>query len=43
MSSKLRDLFKHPALAIGSTVLWGLLELVALTRSRWATRLRHGR
>jgi hypothetical protein len=36
-------LFKHPALAIGSTVLWGLLELVALTRSRWATRLRHGR
>jgi len=43
MSSRLRDLFKHPALAIGSTVLWGLLELVALTRSRWATRLRHGR
>ena len=43
MSSKLRDLFRHPTLAIGSTLLWGLLELVALTRSRWATRLRHGR
>lgn len=24
----------HPALSLGSTVLWGLLELVALQRSR---------
>jgi len=24
----------HPALALGSTVLWGLLEFIALQRSR---------
>ena len=34
----MRDIFRraitHPALALGSTVLWGVLELVALQRAR---------
>jgi len=28
-----RKTFAHPALAIGSTVLWGIIELVALSRA----------
>lgn len=27
-----------PALAIGSSLLWGAIEFVALCRSRWAGR-----
>lgn len=30
-----RTLF-HPALSLGSTLLWGILELIALQRSRLA-------
>jgi hypothetical protein len=34
----MRDLFRktisHPALALGSTVLWGLVEFMALQGSR---------
>jgi len=28
-----RKTLTHPALAIGSTVLWGIIELVALSRA----------
>jgi len=28
-----RKTLAHPALAIGSTVLWGIIELVALSRA----------
>ncbi|MDP3440278.1 MAG: hypothetical protein U0989_20295 [Azonexus sp.] len=28
-----RKTFAHPVLAIGSTVLWGIIELVALSRA----------
>ena len=35
----MRDLISrtisHPALALGSTVLWGVLEFIALQRSRF--------
>lgn len=34
---KLRTLIRNPALALGSTLLWGILELIALQRSRRAT------
>jgi hypothetical protein len=27
-----------PSLALGSAVLWGVIELLALWRSRWLTR-----
>ena len=33
----------HPALALGSTLLWGLIELLALLRSRWSANGRAGR
>lgn len=33
MYNILRKTFAHPALAIGSTVLWGIIELVALSRA----------
>ncbi|MCX7162978.1 MAG: hypothetical protein WCI19_15825 [Betaproteobacteria bacterium] len=29
-----RKLIAHPALAIGSTLLWGMVELIALQRTR---------
>jgi len=29
--------------AVASALLWGLVELVALARSRWSLRLRHER
>ena len=32
----MRRLIAHPALALGSTLLWGLIELLALLRSRWS-------
>ena len=31
----LRRFTTHPALALGSTLLWGAIELLALLRSRW--------
>jgi hypothetical protein len=34
---------RHPFRGIGSALLWGVVEFVALARSRMATRLRHGR
>ena len=40
MSDLLRKTISHPALALGSTLLWGLVELLALARSRRVLRLR---
>jgi hypothetical protein len=31
-----RRFVAHPALALGSTLLWGVIELLALFRSRWS-------
>jgi hypothetical protein len=31
----MRRFIAHPALALGSTLLWGVIELLALLRSRW--------
>ncbi len=33
----MRKLICNPALALGSTLLWGILEFIALQRSRRAT------
>jgi hypothetical protein len=33
-----RKLVSHPALALGSTLLWGVIELLALLRCRWLGR-----
>ena len=41
MNSLLRPLAGHPLRGVGSAVLWGVVELVALARSRWTTRRRH--
>jgi hypothetical protein len=38
-----RRYIARPALAIGSTLLWGLIELLALFRSRWSGFDRSGR
>jgi len=38
MNGFLRSVVRHPG-AFGSALLWGLVELVALWRSRWARRL----
>ena len=38
MSDFFRRTVTHPVLAIGSTLLWGVVELVALQRSRAAQR-----
>ncbi len=34
----MRRYITHPALALGSTLLWGAIELLALLRSRWNGR-----
>lgn len=34
--SMMRRLITYPALALGSTLLWGAIELLALLRSRWS-------
>ncbi len=34
MSMNMRKLLTHPVLALGSTVIWGLIEFVALNRLR---------
>ena len=36
MHPMLRRMIAHPALAISSTLLWGILELIALQRSHRA-------
>jgi hypothetical protein len=38
MPTIIRKTLTHPALAIGSTVLWGLVELLALNRFRRSGR-----
>jgi hypothetical protein len=35
-----RKLIAPSALAIGAAVLWGMVEVVALWRSRWSQRLK---
>jgi len=35
-----RKLIAPSALAIGGAVLWGMVEFMALCRSRWTQRLR---
>lgn len=37
-SNSVRKFITHPALALGGTVLWGVVELVALSRARWSRR-----
>lgn len=32
----MRRLIAYPVLALGSTLLWGAIELLALLRSRWS-------
>jgi hypothetical protein len=39
----MRRFVAHPALALGSTLLWGVIELLALWRSRWSNSGRPGR
>jgi hypothetical protein len=39
-TSLVRRLITHPALALGGSLLWGVVELLALARSRVATRAR---
>ncbi|MDT8998251.1 hypothetical protein RQP53_03060 [Paucibacter sp. APW11] len=34
MQASIQRWITHPALALGSTVLWGVIECVALWRSR---------
>lgn len=41
MHELLRKTFSHPALALVSTVLWGLLEFIALQGKRRAMRVKH--
>jgi hypothetical protein len=43
MSTLLRKTITHPALAIGSALLWGLVEAIALQRARWTTSSRSRR
>ena len=40
MSDFIRKTVTHPMLALGSTLLWGLIEFIALGRSRYASRNR---
>jgi len=40
MSHRDQKELTYSATAIGAAVLWGVVELVALWRSRWATRAR---
>ena len=37
-----RKTISHPALALGSTLLWGLVEFIALQGSRRAARTKRG-
>lgn len=36
MHDTVRQTLRHPMIALGGTVLWGLVELAALWRSRWS-------
>jgi hypothetical protein len=42
MRNFFRKTISHPALALGSTVLWGLIEFMALQSSRRAGRGERG-
>jgi len=41
MPNVVRKAFSHPLLALGSTLLWGIVEFGALCRSRWARNHGH--
>jgi hypothetical protein len=41
MPDLIRKSIAHPALALGSTVLWGMIEFVALWRARLSRRAHH--
>ncbi|HUL66700.1 MAG TPA: hypothetical protein VLW55_19030 [Burkholderiaceae bacterium] len=41
MRDVVRKVFTHPVLALGSTVLWGIVEVGALLRSRWVRDRTH--
>ena len=41
MGIPIRKDFFHPALALGSTLLWGILEFIALQRSHRRARQSH--
>jgi hypothetical protein len=41
MRDAVRKVFSHPVLALGSTLLWGFVELGALWRSRRARARKH--
>jgi len=41
MHDTFHKLLLHPTLAIGSTLLWGVLEFFALQRSRRANQISH--
>jgi len=43
VGARIREVFLHPLLALGSTVLWGILELIALQRSQRAPRQQFGK
>ncbi|WP_422899084.1 hypothetical protein [Propionivibrio sp.] len=43
MRNLFRNTISHPALALGSTLLWGLVEFMALQNSRRAARSKRGR
>jgi hypothetical protein len=38
MAAAIRQILRRPALSFGSVVLWGLIELVALQRTRLKSR-----
>lgn len=38
MRAIIRKVIFHPGLALGSTVLWGILEFIALQRSNLQSR-----
>ena len=41
MRDVVRKVFTHPVLALGSTLLWGIVEVGALLRSRFARDRSH--
>jgi hypothetical protein len=43
MSHPRRHKTVHSLAALAGALLWGVVELVALARSRWSVRLRHER
>ena len=43
MNQPLRRSTVRSLAALASALLWGVIEVVALARSRWSIRPRHGR